>query len=160
MGINIDDSDRECIVTNEWKVKNSKESVEFVQDLSTLSCKFPPPIINKWEKIPSLPPNTKRYKPTQSDIGRQLLLECTPTIKPLDDEKDKMKKDKMKKTKQRPIINEAQDTSPCLPRPPLSHLRNVHYYHSEHPLDKESTSTEKESDNFTFRVMSYNCLAP
>merc|ERR1712129_113009 len=97
LSINIDDNDesRECIVTNEWKVKNSKESVEFVQDLSTLSSKFPPPIINKWEKIPSLPPNTKRYKPTQSDIGRQLLLECTPTIKPLDDEKDKMKKDKM-----------------------------------------------------------------
>merc|ERR1712176_1174583 len=39
----------------------------------------------------------------------------------------------------------------------------MHYLHSEHPLDKEVpnvNTTEKECDNFTFRVMSYNCLAP
>merc|ERR1712152_56406 len=80
-------------VRNEWKVKSAKECDKFVEDTDALFCKFPPPIVNKWEKIQNV--TTKRYRPTPDDMGRQLLLECTPTIKSeKDKEKEKKEKDK------------------------------------------------------------------
>eukprot|EP01083_Nonionella_stella_P064580 168453_1 len=195
----------DAAVTNEWKVKNARECDKFVENPDTLYCKFPPPIINKWEKIHN---NTsKKYKPRSDDIGRQLLLECAPTnlhklgvhlqlekeqkklIAKLKSAKDAKTKSKDKKDsstgksdgkdthkdrkndtktdkkstkkdtkkKRKSIINECQDTSPCLPRPQLSHDRLMRYYHPQsHPSDQEDGSI----DDFTFRVLSYNCLAP
>jgi len=156
-------------VTNEWRVKSAKQSERYREDPDSLYGKFPPPIVNKWTKIPSRATEGGEYRPSKDDIGRQLLLECAPLVSSSEDDCEKTKtksktssdtksknskgeKVKEKEKKERPkraIANECQDTSPCLGRPEMSIARKMCYYHSEHP-----------SEEVTFKVLSYNCLAP
>merc|ERR1719361_1089030 len=61
--------DNEYVVNNQWTVKSAKASERYKEDPDSLYGKFPPPIVNKWTKIPSRATEGGDYRATKDDIG-------------------------------------------------------------------------------------------
>lgn len=98
--------------------------------IGNINQRFPSPPPNNWMRIAL----SKKYKPTLEDVGRMLLLECA-VVK--DGADGKTESEIMR-----------QDTQPVLPIPPSP------------PLREQIVVGENSNNETTFKVISYNMLAP
>jgi len=116
---------------NTSRTPNNRKHEDLV---GSIHQRFPSPPPNNWMRIACL----KKYKPSQEDVGRMLMLECAVVRKAEDGNPGTATTSEVVR----------RDTQPVLPRPPPPPFRD-HIYVGENPNNEP-----------TFKVISYNMLAP
>jgi len=150
-----DDIDIKYRIKNTHKTIND-DSIE--NKYKNLFCKFPPPILNKWETIS----HKSVYEPTNNDIGCMILCEAKPLInsdnikitnnKNNNNNSNTNNNDNKNDDDNSSIAWIYKELNPVLGRPEISPERPLIYN-----IDKSFYNDIKHG---TFKVLSYNCLAP